>query len=90
MAPHEKTERRGMNAFTSVRPRGADAPAKLPVQRKKAVPITVRGTTRVLNVNGKLQAPLNPDASRSIVIESREQAQASADKTRRISRSGVQ
>ena len=41
MAPHEKTERRSMNAFTSVRPRGADAPAKLPVQRKKkAVPIT--------------------------------------------------
>ena len=43
MAPHEKTERRGMtNAFTSARPRGADAPAKLPVQRKKAVPITTK------------------------------------------------
>ncbi len=41
MAPPEKNERRSMNAFTSVRPRGADAPAKLPVQRKKkAVPIT--------------------------------------------------
>lgn len=79
------------NAFTSVRPRGADAPAKLPVQRKKkAVPITVRGTTRVMNARGQLQAPLNPDASRSIVIESRAQAQASTDKTRRISRSGVQ
>ena len=63
MAPHEKTERRGMNAFTSVRPRGADAPAKLPVQRKKkAVPITY-SNKRVLNVNGKLQAPLNPNAS---------------------------
>jgi len=91
MAPHEKTERRGMsNAFTSVRPRGADAPAKLPVQRKKAVPITVRGTTRVLNARGVWQANLAPDPSRSISIESREQAQASADKTRRISRSGVQ
>jgi len=79
-----------INPFLSVRPRGADAPAKLPVQRKKApVPITY-STKRVLNVNGKLQAPLNPDASRSIVIESREQAQSSNDKTRRISRSGVQ
>ena len=78
------------NAFESVKPRGVDAPAKLPVQRKKAVPITVRGTTRVMNARGVFQAPLNPDASRSIVIESREQAQASADKTRRISRSGVQ
>ena len=80
------------NPFTSVRPRGADAPAKLPVQRKKAVPITysTKRETRVMNVRGQLQAPLNPDASRSIVIESREQAEASRDKTRRISRSGVQ
>ena len=90
MAPHEKTERRSMNAFHLARPRGTNAPAKLPVQRKKAVPITTKGTTRVLNARGVFQAPLNPDASRSIVIESREQAQASADKTRRISRSGVQ
>ena len=78
------------NAFTSVRPRGVDAPAKLPVQRKKAVPITTKGTTRVLNARGVFQANLAPDPSRSISIESREQAQASADKTRRISRSGVQ
>jgi len=90
MALHEKTERRGMNAFTSVRQRGADAPAKLPVQRKKAVPITTKGTTRVLNARGVWQAKLAPDPSRSISIESREQAQASTDKTRRISRSGVQ
>ena len=74
------------NAFTSVRPRGIDAPAKLPVQRKKAVPITVRGTTRVLNARGVLQAPLNPDASRSIVIEGAEQGRASTDKRRAIVR----
>ena len=90
MAPQEKTERRGMNPFTSVRPRGADAPAKLPTQRKKAAPITTKGTTRVLNARGVFQANLAPDPSRSISIESREQAQASTDKTRRISRSGVQ
>jgi len=90
MAPHDNTELRGMNAFTSVRPRGADAPAKLPTQRKKAAPITTKGTTRVLNARGVFQANLAPDPSRSISIESREQAQASTDKTRRISRSGVQ
>jgi hypothetical protein len=73
------------NAFTSVRPRGPDMPAKLPVQRKKkAVPITY-SNKRVLNVNGKLQAPLNPNAA-SIVIEGQAQAQASADKRRAITR----
>jgi len=89
MAPHEKTELRGMsNAFTSVRPRGADAPAKVPTKPKKApVPITY-SNKRVLNVNGKLQAPLNPNAA-SIVIESREQSQASNDKRQRINKSGV-
>ena len=79
-----------MNAFQTVRHRGPDMPAKLPVQRKKAAPITTKGTTRVLNARGVWQAKLAPDPSRSISIESREQAQASADKTRRISRSGVQ
>ena len=91
MAPHEKTERRGMNAFTSVRPRGPDMPAKVPTKRKKkAAPITYsnKREPRVLNVNGKLQAPLNPNAA-SIVIEGQAQGQASADKRRRISPSGT-
>ena len=78
-----------MNAFASVRPRGIDAPAKLPVQRKKAAPITTKGTTRVLNARGVFQANLAPDPSRSICIESREQAQASNDKTRRIRKAGT-
>ena len=78
-----------MNAFQLARPRGADMPAKLPVQRKKAAHITTKGTTRVLNARGVWQAKLAP-SHHSIVVESREQAQASADKTRRISRSGVQ
>lgn len=79
-----------MNPFTSVRPRGPDMPAKLPVQRKKkAVPITYsnKREPRVLNINGKLQAPLNPNAA-SIVIESREQSQASNDKRQRINKGG--
>ena len=82
MAPHEKTERRGMNAFTSVRPRGAGIPAKVPVQRKKP---TTSKPVRVLNAAGKWQAYLEP-ARHSIVIESREQAQASNDKQRAIAR----
>jgi len=85
MAPHEKTELRGMNAFTSVRPRGANAPAKLPVQRKKP---TAGKPVRVLNAAGKWQAYLEP-ARHSIVIESREQSQASNDKRQRINKSGV-
>ena len=88
MAPHEKTERRGMNAFQLARPRGADMPAKLPVQRKKAAPITVRGTTRVMNARGVWQAKLAP-SHHSIVVEGAEQGRASSDKRRRISPSGT-
>ena len=77
--------------FPIPRPRGKDMPAKLPTKPKKApVPITYsnKREPRVLNINGKLQAPLNPNAA-SIVIESRAQGQASADKRRRISPSGT-
>ena len=78
-------------SFPIPRPRGKDMPAKLPVQRKKAVPITYsKQPARVMNARGFLQAPLEPDASRSIVIESREQYLASVDKRNGISRSGVQ
>ena len=77
------------NAFTSVRPRGADtAPAKVPKKPKKApVPITYsEKIVRVMNVNGKLQAPLNPNAA-SIVIEGQAQGRLSTDKRNRIVRS---
>lgn len=74
-----------MNAFTSVRPRGADAQAKLPTKRKK--PATSK-PVRVLNAAGKWQAYLEP-SRHSIVIESREQSQASNDKRQRINKSGV-
>lgn len=74
-----------LNPFMSVRPRGTDAPAKVPKKRKKPTPITIKGTTRVLNAAGKWQAYLEP-ARHSIVIESREQSQASNDKTRAITR----
>ena len=70
------------NAFTSVRPRGHDMPAKRPTKRKK--PATSK-PVRVLNAAGKWQAYLEP-ARHSIVIESRAEAQASNDKTRAITR----
>ena len=70
------------NAFTSVRPRGIDAPAKLPVQRKKP---TASKPVRVLNAAGKWQAYLEP-ARNSIVIETAEQARAGNDKRRAIVR----
>ena len=71
-----------MSAFTSVRPRGPDMPAKRPTKRKK--PATSK-PVRVLNAAGKWQAYLEP-ARHSIVIESRAEAQASNDKTRAITR----
>lgn len=79
-----------MNAFQLARPRGADtAPAKVPKKPKKApVPITYsEKIVRVLNVNGKWQAPLNASASRSIVIEGQAQGRLSTEKRNRIVRS---
>ena len=70
------------NAFTSVRPRGPDMPAKRPTKRKK--PATSK-PLRVLNAAGKWQAYLEP-ARHSIAIESCAEAQASNDKTRAITR----
>ena len=72
-----------MNAFQMARPRGADMPAKRPTKRKK--PPTAGKPVRVLNAAGKWQAYLEP-ARHSIVIETREQSQASNDKTRAITR----
>ena len=76
------------NAFTSVRPRGADAPAKVPKKPKKApVPITYsKQPVKVLNARGFFQAPLNPNAA-SIVIEGQAQGRLSTDKRNRIVRS---
>lgn len=72
-----------MNAFTSVRPRGPDMPAKRPTKRKK--PAAAGKPVRVLNAAGKWQAYLEP-ARHSIVIESRMESQASNDKRRAITR----
>ncbi|MFZ1800005.1 MAG: hypothetical protein WAU24_09090 [Chitinophagaceae bacterium] len=55
-------------------------PAKLPRRNTPGLSITVK----------RQPIDLAPRTNGAIAIESREQAQASRDKTRRISRSGVQ
>jgi len=75
-------------SFPVPRPRGADAPAKLPVQRKKAAPITTKGTTRVLNARGVWQAKLAP-SHHSIVVEGAEQGRASTERRKAISKVAV-
>lgn len=86
MAPHEKTERRGMS-FPIPRPRGKDMPSAKPL-RKTSQPITTKGTTRVMNARGLWQATLAP-SHRSISIEGREQGRASADKRSKLIRGMV-
>lgn len=84
MAPHEKTERRSMNAFTSVRPRGADtAPAKAPRKTNTSRAPQEGNVHLTLDRNGRRTVTLAPRAS-GITIESREQSAASLSKTQRI------
>ena len=76
-----------------LRPRGEDAPAKLPTTKAGKLqlhftsPSKVRGETRVLNAAGKWQAYLRP--STSIQIEDRAQGQASADKRKALLRGSL-
>ena len=84
MAPHEKTERRGMNAFTSVRPRGADAPAKAPRKTNTSKAPMEGNVHMALDRNGRRTVSLERKTKGGIVIESREQSAASLAKTQRI------
>ncbi|MBS0501141.1 MAG: hypothetical protein JSR53_14240 [Proteobacteria bacterium] len=73
------TGRHGMpflNAFQSVRPKGADtphAPVRLPRQSQATGPIA-------LDRNGRPVVPLAPRAASSLVIENAVQSKASARK----------
>lgn len=68
-----------MNAFLSVRPRGADAPAKAPRRNTPGMAVTVK----------RPPVDLAPRTKGAIHIESREQAQASVDRRRAISPRGT-
>ena len=72
-----------MNAFTSVRPRGVDAPAKAPRKTSTSKAPMEGNVHLALDRNGRRAVPLAPRAS-GITIESREQSAASLAKTQRI------
>ena len=89
MAPHEKTERRGMNAFTSVRPRGADAPSKAPRKTNHSKAPKSGNVHLLLDSNGRQTVSLERRTKGAIVIENREQSAASLAKRQRISKAGA-
>lgn len=68
-----------MNAFTTVRPRGADMPSKPPRRQTPGLAVTVK----------RQPIDLAPRTKGAIVIESREQAQASVDRRAAISPRGT-
>lgn len=84
---------RVMNAFQSVRPRAAVAtPVYQPLSRGRGSDIQLSGSMgvpRVLNISGRPMATLAPSVYHAPVIESRLQAQASADKRHALVKGGI-
>ena len=89
MAPHEKTERRGMSnslplsPFLSVRPRGAEAPSNAPRQTNHSRAPIEGNVHLLLDSNGRQTVSLERRPS-GITIESREQSAASLARNQRI------
>lgn len=75
-----------MNAFTSVRPRGVDAPAKAPrkTNTSKAPANGPVPSPYVYDRNGRRTVSLERRTTGGIVIESREQSAASLARNQRI------
>lgn len=82
---------RVMNAFEAVRPRGADAPSAAPRPHNvgRAPNLLPGSLPRVLDRNGKVNAPLAPRSHGSIVIENREASAASAARRRALVKGGL-
>lgn len=75
-----------MNAFTNVRPRGADiAPSKPP--RKTNVSKAPMGL--VLNCRGLLQAPLQGRAANAISLEGQAAGRKSTDKRSKLKKAAI-
>ena len=74
------------NAFTSVRPRGADAPSKAPrkTNTSKAPANGPVPSPYVYDRNGRRTVSLERKTKGGITIESREKSAASLAKTQRI------
>ena len=72
------------NAFTSVRPRGVDAPAKAPRKTNHSKAPKVGNVHLLLDSNGRQTVSLERRTKGGITIETREQWAASLAKTQRI------
>lgn len=77
------------NAFTSVRPRGADAPSKAPRKTNHSRAPIEGNVHLALDRNGRQTVSLAPRTAGAITIESREQSAASLAKRQRISKGGT-
>lgn len=78
------------NAFTMVRPRGADtAPAKAPRKTNHSRAPIEGNVHLALNRNGRRTVSLERKTKGGITIESREQSAASLAKRQRISKGGT-
>ena len=73
-----------MNAFTSVRPRGVDAPAKAPRKTNHSKAPKVGNVHLLLDSNGRQTVSLERRTKGGITIETREQSAASLAKAQRI------
>lgn len=80
-----------MNAFTSVRPRGVDAPAKAPrkTNTSKAPAKGPVPSPYVYDRTGRRTVSLERKTKGGITIESRDQSAASLAKRQRISKAGT-
>ena len=89
VAPHEKTERRGMS-FPTPRPRGKDMPSA-PVPRKttNTSSNSAFGSVKTLDRLGRQTVSLAPRTTGAIAIEGREQGRARADKRSKLIRGMV-
>ena len=83
MAAHDKPELRGMNAFTSVRPRGADAPSKAPRKTNHSRAPIEGNVHLLLDSNGRQTVSLGRRTS-GITIKNREQRLAAEAKLARL------
>ena len=73
-----------MNAFTSVRPRGADAPSKAPRKTNHSRAPIEGNVHMALDRNGRRTVSLERRTKGGIVIENREQSAASVARNQRI------
>ena len=93
MAPHEKTERRGMsnslplNQFMSVRPRGKDMPSAKPLRKTTNTSSnSAVGSVKTLDRLGRQTVSLAPRTIGAIAIKGREQGAASTQKRAALQR----